>query len=113
MGVVGNKKLQEVITYQNSICKKNIGMGVDGNINRREVIIYQNISFSLPSSAFRSTGLYSNYLQVGKSAANSCKKRKQYIHNFTESIKYNTGCTKNMQHCDFQLKTIPEVRFYF
>ena len=42
-------------------------MGVDGNIKWREVIIYQNISFSLPSSAFRSTGLYSNYLQVGKS----------------------------------------------
>ena len=88
-------------------------MGVDGNIKRREVIIYQNISFSLPSSAFRSTGLYSNYLQVGKSAANSCKKRKQYIHNFTETIKYNTGCTKNMQHRDFQLKSIPKVRFYF
>ena len=28
-------------------------------------------------------------------------------------MKYNTGCTKNMQHRDFQLKSIPEVRFYF
>ena len=30
-----------------------------------------------------------------------------------ETMKYNTGCTKNMQHRDFQLKSIPEVRFYF
>ena len=76
------------LSHIKTVFVKNIGMGVDENIKRREVIIYQNISFSLPSSAFRSTGLYSNYLQVGKSAANSCKKRKQYIHNFTERGNY-------------------------
>ena len=89
-------------------------MGVDGNIKWREVIIYQNISFSLPSSAFRSTGLYSNYLQVGKPIVAKSENSTFTILQKGETMKYNTGpCTKNMQHRDFQLKSIPEVRFYF